>query len=130
MRNAEVIRQWKILKRIEKSRYITAKDLAEVGEQLREARYRPRPVSRFKRRAGLRAGVSVGGVSGPPKKVPGTISPEREMEPGTLPLLCRVQQRDAHWPTELRQRARLNDFVHERPVGHSHVVPRHARTEL
>jgi len=29
MRNAEVIRQWKILKRIEKSRYVTAKDLAE-----------------------------------------------------------------------------------------------------
>jgi predicted DNA-binding transcriptional regulator YafY len=29
MRNAEVIRQWKILKRIEKSRYVTASDLAE-----------------------------------------------------------------------------------------------------
>jgi predicted DNA-binding transcriptional regulator YafY len=29
MRNAEVIRQWKILKRIEKSRYVTAQDLAE-----------------------------------------------------------------------------------------------------
>ncbi len=29
MRNAEVIRQWKILKRIEKSRYVTAADLAE-----------------------------------------------------------------------------------------------------
>ena len=29
MRNAEVIRQWKILKRIEKSRYVTAKALAE-----------------------------------------------------------------------------------------------------
>src|SRR6185436_3939905 len=29
MRNAEVIRQWKILKRIEKSRYVTAKDRAE-----------------------------------------------------------------------------------------------------
>ena len=28
MRNAEVIRQWKILKRIEKSRYVTASDLA------------------------------------------------------------------------------------------------------
>lgn len=29
MRNAEVIRQWKILKRIEKSRYVTAADLAD-----------------------------------------------------------------------------------------------------
>ena len=29
MRNAEVIRQWKILKRIEKSRYVSASDLAE-----------------------------------------------------------------------------------------------------
>ena len=29
MRNTEVIRQWKILKRIEKSRYVTASDLAE-----------------------------------------------------------------------------------------------------
>lgn len=36
MRNAEVIRQWKILKRIEKSRYTKARDLAEehdVGER-------------------------------------------------------------------------------------------------
>ena len=32
MRNAEVIRQWKILKRIEKSRYVTAADLAEEHE--------------------------------------------------------------------------------------------------
>ena len=29
MRNAEVIRQWKILKRIEAGRYTTAQDLAE-----------------------------------------------------------------------------------------------------
>ena len=33
MRNAEVIRQWKILKRIEKSRYVTASDLAEEHEK-------------------------------------------------------------------------------------------------
>lgn len=32
MRNTEVIRQWKILKRIEKSRYVTASDLAEEHE--------------------------------------------------------------------------------------------------
>ena len=39
MRNAEVIRQWKILKRIEKSRYVTASDLAEEhGVALRTIR--------------------------------------------------------------------------------------------
>ena len=39
MRNAEVIRQWKILKRIEKSRYVTAADLAEEhGVALRTIR--------------------------------------------------------------------------------------------
>ena len=39
MRNAEVIRQWKILKRIEKSRYVTANDLvSEHGVALRTIR--------------------------------------------------------------------------------------------
>lgn len=39
MRNAEVIRQWKILKRIEKSRYVTAADLSEEhGVALRTIR--------------------------------------------------------------------------------------------
>lgn len=39
MRNAEVIRQWKILKRIEKSRYVTSTDLAEEhGVALRTIR--------------------------------------------------------------------------------------------
>ena len=39
MRNSEVIRQWKILKRIEKSRYVTAADLSEEhGVALRTIR--------------------------------------------------------------------------------------------
>ena len=33
MRNAEVIRQWKILKRIEAGRYTTAQDLADIMDR-------------------------------------------------------------------------------------------------